>query len=359
MKDVVIFNGNDGQTPQAKMFIETLRDPEKGNYEGDIVIISTELSTDYVAWYESQGVIVFQRRITEVLDEWKEWLNVAVFEHIRMNSPLKYGGVKGYLMSLISEANDSRVGRRYSLYRMLFKLYTNLKPRWRGQMREEFDLWHRKHMSKLNVIPFLQANDKRWDRVMLCDADMVFQKPVSQLFDAVEPRKICVAEEIEPMIPLKEGGSPVYGSNAIVRKRYSEWHDLVQMGTNARHEVNVGVFLGDFNTVLETAIEWRTLMLESNYQSLFYCHVTDFLHEQDFFRLLRDKDKEKFKDLGLDNIYHGCNAAIEDISCVDQVFVRKSNDATPVIMHFAGGVWQNFSHVKNSYDMPASEVISQ
>lgn len=354
MKNLIVFNGNDGQAPQAKLFIDTLRDPSKGAYEGDIAIISTELSPDFVSWYESQGIIVFQRRVVEVLDQWKPWLDVAIFEHIRVNKRVRYTRPKEFLISKYTKGD---LEKRYSLLQKVFKLWAKFSPSWRKQLQREFDIWHRKHMSKLNVIPFLQGNEGRWGRVMLCDADMVFQRPVSELFEKIEANKIYEAEELEPMIPLKDGGSPVYGSNVITKKHYPEWAELIELGADARHEVNVGVFLGDYDTVLQSAIDWRSLMLEKGYEWLFYCHIDDFLHEQDFFRLLRDQNKEKFVNVGLDMIYHGCNAAQHDIMLDGQQFVRKSNGTIPVIMHFAGGVWKDFAHIEEIYSKPASQVI--
>jgi hypothetical protein len=354
MKDLIVFNGNDGQAPQAKLFIETLRDPSKGAFDGDIAIISTALSPEYVAWYESQGVLVFQRRVVEVLDEWKHWLDIAIFEHVRVNKRVRYYRPWEFLISKYTKGD---LARRYALLQKVFKFCAKISPQWRKKLHDEFEIWHRKHMSKLNIIPFLESHGKRWDRVMLCDADMVFQGQAKCLFERVEPGKICVAEELEAMVPMGEGGSPVYGSNVITREQYPEWRDLIELGPDARHEVNVGVFLGDYDTVLQTALDWRALMLESGYEWLFYCHIDDFLHEQDFFRLLRDRDKNKFVDLGLDLIYHGCNAARLDISFEEDRFTRKSNGVVPVLMHFAGGIWKDFPVVEKPYSTSSSQVI--
>ena len=356
MKDLVVFNGNDGQAAQAKQFIESLRDPKRGSFKGDIVIISTQLSPKVRSWYEAMGVIVFERRIVEVLDRWASWLDIAAFEHARLsvNQKVRYG--KNQEKLLYKLVKNDRI-ERCALLKKIFKVYAWFNPRWKQRLREEFDIWHRKHLSKLNLIPLLESNRASWSRVLVCDVDMVFQRPVALLFDQVQVGKVLIAEEIEPMIPKEEGGSPVYGSNVIVREKYPEWSECVELGEGARREVNVGVFLGARDTVLDTAKEWRSLMLSSGYESLFFCHIYDFFHEQDFFRLLRDKYKDKFIDVGLNYIYHGCNAGIRDIEYKEGIFSRVSNNETPVIMHFAGGVWKQFEHINAEYLKPVDAII--
>lgn len=358
MKNVVVFNGNDGQAAQAKEFIDSLRDPERGAYKGDIVIISTQLSPEFVEWYERQGVIVFQRRITEVLDDWSFWVDIAAFEHARMsvNRKVRYSRNRERIIYKIVK-NDRR--ERCLLLAKVFKAYAWINRSWKKQLAKEFDIWHRKHLSKLNLIPMLEDSDVAWGRVLVCDADMVFQRPVAELFDRVEEGNVYVAEEIEAMIPREEGGSPVFGSNLLVKQLFPEWSDIIDLGHTARREVNVGVFFGGRDTILKTAKKWRTLMLSSGYEKLFVCDLYDFLHEQDFFRLLRDKDKNGFVDVGLDCVYHSCHAASDDIQYANGRFSRKSNKEIPVIMHFAGGVWKEFPHISHKYLTSATEVIGQ
>ncbi len=359
-KDLVVINGNDGQLPQIYLFLKTLRDPDKGAFLGEVAVVSTELSAPAVRWLEARKVQVFQKRITRVLDHWPLWRKIAAFEKARKvvyKEPFPPKRQRFQILSYFLAQGDREewvlwVAKAYWMCSW-FDTYLHT------ELRQEFDLWHRKHLSKLNVIPLLDSQPNRWRKVMVCDSDMIFQGPVDALFSQVPEGKICIREEVEPLIPEEQGGSPVTGSNQWAIDKSFSWAKSLQMGAHA-HEVNVGVFLGSYETVLQRMKEWETLMFDRRHAILWTCHRRFFWHEQDFFRLLRDLTPNGFFPLGPEWILHGCGKGVDLVEQLgDDSFAIRDKGVKPVIMHFAGGVWRQFQRIQNVYNTKFETILNE
>ena len=75
-RQVVVFNANTPQVAAAKLFINSLRDKKRGNYKGDIWVISTALSAKCKRILESEDVKYFTSPMS-YLDSWEAYESIA------------------------------------------------------------------------------------------------------------------------------------------------------------------------------------------------------------------------------------------------------------------------------------------
>lgn len=130
------------------------------------------------------------------------------------------------------------------------------------------------------------------------------------------------------------------------------------MGKDA-HEVNVGVFWGPSEVILREMRKWRDLMFNPDYSSLWTMHRRHFWHEQDFFRLLCDLDRERVKVMTNHEVYHACNLAEAGLELKDGVFVVHNGTIKPTIAHFAGGAWKKFDFMVDAYSRSVDSILNK
>lgn len=366
MNNLVIFNANDGQLPQVDLFLKTLKDPRLGDFNGDICLITTIVSKEVEDYLVSKDVIVFQyplgkelwrelpfARLLAAYEQKKTNYNTTIEKFYRRLCRIPYSGI--LLQRKIIKSFIDNVSQKQLLKDALNIVKKSLKDKnIEMNLYDEFDLYMRKHFSKLNLFKYLEHVDKKYDNILLTDADMIFQKPVSEIFDKVEDGKIYIENEMEPLTP--NGGSPVYGSN--LRAIHLPIYKYIQYGKDA-FEVNVGIVLGKANAMHDYLQKWKSLMFDSGYEELFYCHKVDFWHEQDYFRLLRDMNKDVFVNIGKEYFYHAVHSASKHIVEIEPlVFKMKDNNIKPYIVHFAGGYWKYFRSVRMNYEKSINEILN-
>ncbi len=344
-KNLVCVNGNDGQFAQLSLFCNTLKDKTKGAFTGDICILSTKLSTNIKFFFNEKNIDVH-------IDELKELYDLPVAKKIALfaKSRLK-------VISSVEKANSKgNIPKDINFHRMetivanaLFqknldeKLYES-DVFWEMEGISLFRNYMNKHFSKLGILSYLDKIRDKYDKILLCDGDMIFQRPVEELFKQVNDNRICITNEIESITP----GTHIYQSNKLAIDKYPDLGEVLEMGENA-HELNVGVLLGGTSEMEGVLKKWKHLMFKSNFECLFTIHSTGFWHEQDFMRLLRDMNPNNFKSLEFKYIIHMCSLGYTIISEKKGVFKLKKNGENPIIVHFAGGTWMKYPKIHNAY----------
>lgn len=181
-KDLVAINGNDGQLPMIQCFIDSLRDPSLGDYHDEVLVVSTCLSERVKNYLHGIGVMTYEAKIEEAWD-WEHRKNVSAFEYA--NQPSRNSNRwsrqlrKFFNRTAINKSlNDFFLFDAYVL-RIWSKIHRGLDRKF----DDLFEVWHRKHLSKLNLIHFLESTNKNFDQILVCDADMVIQSPLQRLFE--------------------------------------------------------------------------------------------------------------------------------------------------------------------------------
>lgn len=346
--DLVVFNANDPQLAQVEFLVKSLKDPDRGAFDGTACLITTGISSSVRVFLEKQGVEVFERTIHEVLD-WEYASVLGAFEKYHMGQNPLWRRIAGKIAKawpgVINVASHMFCG---SVKRLAASNMRTSKGA--EALRASFDLYHRKHFSKLNILPYLDENNGRFQRVLLLDSDIIFQRPVEMLFSQIKPGRVYVADELEPIIR----DLPIARSNRLA-KRF-QIHRHLAYGEDA-HEVNVGVVLADVTTFRHFMNLWTRLMFESGLEDLFIGDPQDFWHEQDFFRLLRDMHPHDFKSLDRNLICHAVHRAADDIEDRDGLFRLKVDGEIPVLVHFAGGSWKRFTRIDQQYRTSPNKIV--
>lgn len=358
--DLVCLNANDPQLPQVELFLRTLRDPNQGAFTGDVCVLTTGVSDATQRHLERQGAQVFQNELAELFDL-PFWRSIAAYE---ISKPLP---VPKWLRDLRRGRLKGRIIRRFLSESAHDRLKANW-PRWVAHrtvhrarrdaaldavLVDEFKLYRNKHFSKLTLLHFFKEISIQYDTLMLCDGDMIFQRPVDDLFALARDDRIYIGEEVNSITP----GTSIYKSNQEAKG--SEIHQYLRYGIDA-HEVNVGFLLGRTGALLTRVQEWRKLMFESGLGWLFIAHPLYFWHEQDFMRLHRDMNPDHFCTLSPHHIVHTCSLGdrlIEETAPL--VFQLRETGERPTVVHFCGGTWRLYTSVTAEYGRTVADVLAE
>ena len=143
MKSAVIIKANDAQVFYSKLFIESLRDKNRGNYTGDIWIISTGLSNAAKYYAYENDIRVYVNEMRD-LRNWKHFEPVAKAQDL-----FKY-----------------KVDNNYD----------NL-------LYESFKTYRNKRMSEFNIIGWSENFGNEYDIVAMCDCDILIQNDFNYIFE--------------------------------------------------------------------------------------------------------------------------------------------------------------------------------
>jgi hypothetical protein len=356
MMDLVVFNGNDPQAGQIDLLVRSLRDPTRGDFNGRILLITTGISgalQELLARFEVQ---VF----TSTMDDMRSKPLARVlgaYELIKADPqvhaltpriadfnlrPSRLRTAVARFVERYEEYRATRCARR--CHALPGHAYTQ------KQLAESFDLYMRKHFTKLILLEALEKMDISCERTLLLDSDILFQGPGRRIFDALLPNKLLVEYEKEPIL----GDHHIARSNRCAK--HHKFYSSLKFGEGA-HELNVG-FVGGFTDFLRSSLEaWRSLMFESGAEDLFTCHTEDFWHEQDFFRLQHDLNPGHFAAAGKHLVYHAVHGAADDIEeSAPLEFRLKQDGVAPCLVHFAGGYWKRFDSVSKAYRRAAHQI---
>lgn len=299
-RTAIVFTANTPHLAHASLMLDSLRDEDKGNFQGDIWVISTGLTVRAQNFLDSLGVKYLINNLSS-LDEWKNWRQVA-------ESSPQYE-------ELISEKS-----REESL-RLAFEAYRN------------------KRMSKFIILDWVEKFGDSYDFIALCDNDLYFQKDIHILFEQYykqESDKIYYWQEENEILP----GTSLWNKDFHYSYRY-DVSDL-NFGTN---EINIGFIMGSPNMIYQVFSDVR--------RGFFNLDIELFAkygwHDQDLVRLNRAQYPERYTLIQEGMIVHLCNGGTKVVEeRYPQEFYHLKTGKKPYVIHFAGGAWDPYA-VRSTY----------
>ena len=336
-KNALLFTANDPQVAQGHLLFTSLRDRDRGNFDGDIWVISTHLDERTRQFLDQNNMRYFVDPLDD-LWEWPGWKDAA-----RANiatSLNKYSGLsaretlKKILRHPFTAAVDQVTAQ---LYRTPAKKAFHTENR----LRKSFENFRDKRQSKFIVAEFVEAHGDKYENLIVCDNDIFIQSPVDAAFEQVEDGKIFYRHEEFEILP----GTPLWTKNAAYKRLWPE----IGSGLDAhRHEINIG-----FIAARSADMGWlfasdRDLFLEERNRPL----LADNWHDQDYVRVLRAKHPDRFKLFTEDTVVHLCNGGenlVEEGPAM--TFTAKMTGLRPMAIHFAGGRWRDYASIQGVFDV--------
>jgi hypothetical protein len=68
----VVFNGNDAQLPMVHMLVSSIRDPDRGDFDGDIWLVSTGISDKGKQYLDQVGIQLIEDSMQDYWN-WPGW----------------------------------------------------------------------------------------------------------------------------------------------------------------------------------------------------------------------------------------------------------------------------------------------
>ena len=300
-RTAIIFTANTPHLAHANLMIDSLRNPDKGNFQGDLWVISTGLSDRAKNFLESQKIFYLINDL-QSLFLWDNWKEIA-------KSQPEYLKIK-------NNKSESE------------------------SLKESFYIYRNKRMSKLIILDWIEKFGDNYDFIALGDNDLYFQKDIGQLFDkayANNPDKCSYCHEQNEIT----AGSWIWKKDF----NYARFYDINDLDFG-KHEINIGFILGK-PCVLGTIFK--------DIQKEFYTLPTElftkyFWHDQDLVRLNRAKYPNRYSLLEENDIVHLCNGGETIINEIKPGYFKcTQTDKIPYIIHFAGGQWKKYDSIKDTY----------
>lgn len=355
--NLVIVNANDPQLVNLVPYIESLLAEDRGNFKGDIVVVTTGMSGGVKAKLSSFGATVFENVLSDVLDA-PFSKQVGAYE-IAKRSLANRNGLMWRALRRIGLSKPAHEIAQERLHAFVKKAEGD--SAFMNTLEDEFELYHRKHFTKLNAYHYWKSIDTgTYSSVLLTDADMVFQNDVSRLFDFIEEQNGYFYYEDE-MVPLlrcpfnQEGYVHLSGSHMLAET--TKYKDQLKFG-EGYSECNVGIVGVKAEFFEKWITEWKELMWDKDLYWLFTADPTLFWHEQDFFRLQRDLHDDDAIKFGKDIVCHAVGAMGHEIEEFGEMKYRfKSTKVEPTIVHFAGGSWKRYPSINAKYKANPKDLI--
>lgn len=343
--DLVAINANDPQLAQVELLVRTLRDPARGAFDGRIVLVTTGVSATSAACLAEYGVEIAVADLRR-FNGWSLADRIGAYDLVRDSAEWKSAARPKPAATASTQERWRWALAAGRLERQLTRrtqVMASDPARDRAQLAAAFDLYARKHFSKFGLLDHLQRLCAPSDRVVLLDSDIVFQRPAARLFARIESGSCLVEYEKESV----EGDNPIARSNRLARRLPG--CAALRFGPEV-HEVNVGFLAAEAATLAEVMRDWLALILDPALAGLFTAHSVDAWHEQDFFRLLHDRQPERFRAAGKGLVYHAVHgAALELEERRGPEYLRCVDGLRPQMVHFAGGSWRRFISVAQHY----------
>ncbi|MDA7967130.1 hypothetical protein, partial [Ruegeria sp.] len=191
-KNAIVFTANTMHVAQANLMIDSLFDPAKGNFQGDLWVISTHLSEQCQEFLESRGI----RYLINPLASFQSW---KYRREIARSQP---------------EYQNGKLGED-----------------------DAFLLYRNKRMSKLIICDWVEKFGQNYDAIALCDNDLYFQRDVNDLFAKtghIDPNVVWYWQEENTILP----GSYLWTKNV----NYARLHDVDGLDFG-QHEINIGFII--------------------------------------------------------------------------------------------------------------------
>jgi len=348
----VLFNANDPQLPQAHLFLESLRDENRGAYGGDIWVLSTGLSPAGRRYVEQMNL----KLLEDPLDYLRRWPGREVAqEFVLAGKPKKSPPAK-------AQSPPSFFTRCRSLLRRVFEgldqtFWKKLSAKTdaaeeagptAAELEECYLEFRNKRCSKLIVLKFLEDHGDDYQRVIFCDTDVLAQGPLRQVVDQVVEDRLYYRHEENPILP----GTPLWKKNFAYKTVMGAQGNGLDLGG---HEINIGFLAAAPSVMWKLWNAQKELYLAEEHVGL----ISRGWHEQDFFRLLRAKRPEEFALFREGTVVHTCNGGLQ---CIKQVrpmmFQYADSGLQPAMVHFAGGTWAEFKPLSATYNMDFNAFLA-
>lgn len=302
-RTAIIFTANTPHLAHANLMIDSLRDPERGNFQGDLWVISTGLSDRAKNFCDCNDIKFLVSNLSS-LTQWGNW------EKIAKSQPE-------------------------------YKEYRKTKSE-EESLQNAFDVYRNKRMSKLIILDWVEKFGSKYDFIALGDNDLLFQKDVNALFEEEYDScrdKIHYCREEYKILP----GSWLWNKDF----HYSKLADTSEMDWGT-HEINIGFILGTPG-VIKKLFE----LVKQDFYSLDITLFTQYnWHDQDLVRAVRAKHPEMFFLMEEGKVVHLCAGGDNSVDeCYPLEFYYKKNNTKPYIVHFAGGMWKKYASVAPTYEV--------
>lgn len=294
-RTAIVFTANTPHLAHANLLINSLRDENKGNFQGDIWVISTGLAVRAQNFLDSIGVKYLINTLSS-LNEWKNWKQIAE------NSP------------------------QYQEFRKEKKREESLQL--------AFESYRNKRMSKFIILDWVEKFGGLYDFIALCDNDLYFQRDIQVLFEQYYgqgPDKIYYWHEENEILP----GTSLWEKNFHYLQRYDISN--LDFGTN---EINIGFIMCSPAIISQVFSDvWKAfLTLDIN---LFSRHGW---HDQDLVRLNRAQYPERYTLVQEGIVVHMCNGGANVVEeKYSQEFYHLKTGEKPYVIHFAGASWEPYT----------------
>lgn len=295
MRTALLFTANDPQLAAARLMLDTLKDPQRGAYDQDIWVLSTDLSDHARNALDNEGI--------------------------------------HYLVSPMTWAERALNWRA---------LFPDVSPQ---KALSAFHDYRNKRMSKLIYLDWYEQHGQDYDAVAICDNDLYFQRPVAPLFDCSKDGHIHYTPEDYPMLP----GTSLWIKDARYRQITGDWDYR-----SGRYEVNIG-----FITAQPTVMYDLFQGIRERFRTLPLRLIRDHnWHDQDLARVIRSSSPDLFCEFPENSILHLCGGGM-DLIKEDRPgeFRNRLSGETPRIVHFGGGAWKHFPAIAPAYRVNAQDVF--
>lgn len=295
MTHAVLFTANSAHVVQASLMLSSLRDKNKGNFSGDIWVLSTGLNDVVKRYLDDIGIRYFEDSLPwapETLD----WRAIAEIEPL--NTP---------------EAG--------------------------------FEIFRDKRMSKLIYLEWFERFGEGYSVVAIADNDLYFQDDVNPLFEIGNNGKINYGEEDNIIIP----GTSIWYKDFHYRRLTGDWS--YNGGTR---ECNIGFVVAE-PQVMKGMLEF----VKGGFQRLPVELVRDFKwHDQDLVRLLRSQRPNQFQPFDSSVVLHLCGGGLSRVRAVrSDTFLDAVSGERPTVIHFGGGAWAEFPIIARSFRIPPAHFL--
>jgi glycosyltransferase involved in cell wall biosynthesis len=305
-RTAIVFTANTKQVAEANLFIESLRDPTRGNFQGDLWVISTDLSNRCMNVLDSLNI---KHHVNPMMSlfEWNAWRQIAEVQ-------------PEFVKAAEVEKKKNRGACQYNA----FLAYRN------------------KRMSKLITIDWVNKFGERYDYMVLCDNDLFIQQDIHRLFEE------SYADNPETIHYWREERENLSGSWLWKKDfHYGRYHDARYLNWG-KHEINIGFIMGK-----PEAMKWLFEQVREGFFSLNKeLFIKHHWHDQDLCRLARSKAPDRFSLFPEGRVLHLCNgggALLKEPFPLH--FLHSKTGEELHIIHFAGGAWKAYPSVKPSYEV--------
>lgn len=313
-RTAVIFVADTEQLSHASLMLESLRDPLKGNYSGDIWVLSTGLTSTAKNYLDSIGALYIENQLLE-LDDWKYRKEIA-FSIMEKESSDRQGIPDAALDRQISNS---------------FRKYIN------------------KYLSKLIYLDWFSKVGDSYDFIAFCDFDLYIQSDINVLMEKyflINPDTVYYWQEENEVVVNSE----LWKRNNAYAKAYDATH--YDFG---KHDINIGFLLGSPKSIGRIINE-----IKKGYFSLSINLITKSgWNGQDIVRLDRARNPKQYSLVDEGEVLHVCNGGEKIIEeRYPGCFYNCKTNTKPCVVHFAENTHMLFESIKSAFLCRKEEFYS-